>query len=100
MKKVGQYCPEEGKISVLNPEATMDFFPPALVAPKVVWLEADDQHKRVINGSKLETLYIRYKSYGNWAVLGTIGDRDVHIKTCANEADAQEWLEMLLKKLS
>jgi hypothetical protein len=100
-------CPAfTGTISTIGGKVLMSQRPAVIgtgivaAASADIWIEAEFAHKKVINGTKLDSLYVQYKSNGNWAVLGTIGDRDILIKTCACERDANDWLDALQKKLS
>lgn len=97
-------CPCFGTIGItaksLNPTGASAGIVSKATAGSDIWEPVDFKHKKAVNANKLDTLYVEYKSNGNWAVIGTIGDRDILIKTCACERDANDWMDALLKKLS
>lgn len=69
-------------------------------APATKWIYAEgSKHKRAIDAAKLETLYISYKSYGNWAVVGSMGSNDITISTHPTEREAEAALTTLLQSL-
>lgn len=67
-----------------------------------MWIEAEDTpHKRMVDAYKLDTIYVTRKNSGNWAVVGTILDRDICIKAGFScESDAVDFLVDLLGKLA
>lgn len=67
--------------------------------PLTKWIYADGPHKRAVDASKLETLYIHNKGWKNWAIIGTIGSADIHISSHPNEKEAEAALTTLLQSL-
>lgn len=60
------------------------------------WVYAEGKHAKAINTERLDTLYIHYRRYGEWAVIGTIGSADISIATYATEEEAKAALAKLL----
>lgn len=66
----------------------------------MLWIDTATTNMK-LDAEKLETLYTQHKSYGGWAVIGTLRDRDIALVVgLACEKDAVDWLEALRKKLS
>ena len=64
-----------------------------------MWIEAEHQHGRLVDAAKLDTIYIVYKGHASYAVVGTIGDRDIILKSLPNAAAASEYLAAMKAKL-
>lgn len=64
-----------------------------------MWIEAESSHGKIVDAAKLDTLYVVYKGQGNYAVVGTMGDRDILLKVLATAKDAAEWLLTMKAKL-
>lgn len=64
-----------------------------------MWIEADAKHWMIVDASKLDTLYINYRGPSSYAVVGTIGDRDLTIKLFKTESDAVSFCVGLRAKL-
>lgn len=72
----------------------------AKAAPKVSgWIEGEGKHRVMVNGAKLETIYVHYRMGGNWAVIGTIGSRDISLGTFASEREAAEAIDQIVRSI-
>lgn len=64
-----------------------------------MWISAESSLGMIIDAAKLDTIYVKYKGNGNYAVVGTIGDRDLLLETLSNQKEAVEYLGTLKAKL-
>lgn len=64
-----------------------------------MWIETEGSHRMILDANKLDTIYVSYKGAGQYAVIGTIGSRDICIKVLGTEKDATDFLEALKGKL-
>lgn len=64
-----------------------------------MWEETESPHFHAVNGNKLDTIYVKYKGGGQWSVVGTIKDRDIHLNTFHNEKDAEDFAREFMAKV-
>lgn len=64
-----------------------------------MWIEADSQHGKYVDAAKLDTIYVTYKGTGHYAVVGSIGDRDILLKVCGSGKEAADFLLTIKARL-
>lgn len=65
----------------------------------VMWIECEGATKRIVDLAKLDTIEVRYRGSCKHAIVGTIGDRDVHLFTKENAREAADTVDSILKML-
>lgn len=64
-----------------------------------MWIEAESPNGKLVDAAKLDTIYVVYKGQSHYAVVGSIGDRDITLKILATGKEAAEWLLAMKAKL-
>lgn len=65
-----------------------------------MWIDADAKQHMMVNTDMIDTIYVQHKGHGHYAVICTIGDRDILLKDrLGSESDAEAWMRALEAKM-
>jgi len=64
-----------------------------------MWIKIENAHIAYADASKFDTLYLSYKGNGQYAIVASIGPRDIHIATYTGEALASSHLQDIVAQL-